>query len=279
MEIWGRSHARLDAALADLAGLGPIGARAVDVVDDIEVGAAVSDFLAEHGRVDILFNNAGGPDPTLALADLSTDAWRGCIAANLDSTFYCCRAVIPAMRTSGSGRIINTGSMAGKEGKAFQSGYSAAKAGVRPDQGAGQGGITVNAIVPTLFETPLALDAIAEAPVVFEAIRAKIRMNRLDQPEEAVALVAWIALDECSLTTGFAFDLSGGQPNDGRMHAGAKDHRHTGRAGTNESAAALVAPRGRLDRSRPYRRQASGASPTPISISSGTTGRIPATCS
>ena len=72
-------------------------------------------------------------------------------------------------------------------------------------------GVTVNAIAPTLFETPLARSAMKENPQAMQIALDKIPMKRMGQPAEAAALVAWIVSDECSFTTGFTFDLSGGR--------------------------------------------------------------------
>ena len=214
--IWGRSPAKLDQAMAQLHGLGPVEAHSIDVSDEAAVHAAMEAFIAAHGQLDILFNCAGAAQDTKPLTALSATEWHDCIRANLDSTFYCCKAAIPHMVSRSYGRIINTSSMAGKEGNAFQAAYASAKAGVIAltkvlGKELSESGVIANCIVPTLFETPMADAVVSAAPDVMAAIRDKIPMKRFGQPDEAAAMVAWLASEDCSFSTGFAFDLSGGR--------------------------------------------------------------------
>jgi 2-dehydro-3-deoxy-L-rhamnonate dehydrogenase (NAD+) len=216
VQLWGRTPEKLDRAVAELAPLGKVDALAVDVGSAESAKNAADAFLARHGKIDILFNCAGIAQPTQALVAMSIQDWRDNIAINLDGVFYCCRAVLPAMMAASYGRIINTASMAGKDGNAFQPAYSAAKAGVIAltkslGKELATSGVTVNCIVPTLFETPMADSVVSAAPEVMAGILDKIPMKRFGRPEEAAAMVAWLASDECSFTTGFAFDLSGGR--------------------------------------------------------------------
>jgi NAD(P)-dependent dehydrogenase (short-subunit alcohol dehydrogenase family) len=185
----------------------------VDVTREDSVGAAASATLTRFGRIDILVNGAGFVGNEVLMEELSLDEWRRIVEANLTSVFLCSRAVIPSMRERGYGRIVNVASNAGKDCNPYQSAYSAAKAaviGLTKSLGRelAESGILVNCVTPALIDTPLAktlTDATREAAL------GKIPMKRMGRPEEVAALVAWLASDQCSFSTGAAYDLSGGR--------------------------------------------------------------------
>ena len=186
---------------------------AVDVADEAAVGRAMDATLAALGHVDILVNNAGVNGPTVPTADYPLAEWRRVLDIDLTGTFLCCRAVAPHMRGRGAGRIVNVASVAGKEGNAQASAYSAAKAGVigftkaLAKELVGDG-VTVNCVTPAMTETALMQEM---TPEYIERVRAMIPMGRLCGPHEIAAMVAWIASPECSFTTGAVLDLSGGR--------------------------------------------------------------------
>ena len=216
VEMWGRNPDKLHLAEQALNTPQRLGSRQVDVGDPDAVAQAAQAALAQHEVVDILINCAGVTPEIRPMTETSLGAWRENMAVNLDSVFYCSQQFVPGMVGRGWGRVENVSSMAGKEGNPFQSAYSAAKAGVigftkSLSKELALSGVTVNAIAPTLFETPLSRSAMVENPHAMQIALDKIPMRRMGQPDEAAAMVAWIVSDECSFTTGFTFDLSGGR--------------------------------------------------------------------
>jgi 3-oxoacyl-[acyl-carrier protein] reductase len=206
--VWDYDLAGLDAASEGFAL-----AQDVDVADAARVADAFAEAAGALGGVDILVNNAGINGPVLPTEDYPLDAWARVIAINLSGVFHGTRAAIPHMRARGWGRIVNVASVAGKEGVAGIACYSASKGGVIAFTKAVAKevvgcGITVNAIAPAMLETPLQAQM---TPEHIAAMKAKIPMGRFLEVEEAAAMVAWIAGPECSFTTGFAFDLTGGR--------------------------------------------------------------------
>ena len=169
--------------------------------------------MKAFGQVDILVNNAGINGPVTPSWEYPLDTWETVIAVDLNSVFYCCRAAIPHMRERGYGRIVNIASMAGKDGVPFISAYSAAKGGVIAFTKAiakelAQDGVLVNAIAPAMVETGL-MSQMTQQHI--DTMKAKIPMGRFLQADEVAAMTAWIAGPECTFTTGFVFDLSGGR--------------------------------------------------------------------
>ena len=216
VELWGRDKAKLDAARRRLEQFGEVHSASVDVSDGKRVAEAAQALLARWGTLDILFNCAGHSTRVAPLVELTDEDWRQAIGINLDSAFFTCRAFVPGMVAQGWGRIINTTSQAGKDGNPLMAGYVAAKSGIigmtkTLGKELAKTGVLVNAVCPTVFDTPLVADTVERAPDAMGAAVAKIPMERMGRPEEAAQLVAWLSSDACSFNTGVTFDLSGGR--------------------------------------------------------------------
>lgn len=165
------------------------------------------------GRIDVLVNNAGIGGKAAPVVDYPVGEWENVLKVNLDGVFFCCKAVLPQMLSQGSGRIINVSSVAGKEGNPNMAAYSASKAGVigftkSLAKEVATKGIYVNCITPAVIETEI-LSQLTDETVNYMV--SKIPMGRVGQPEEVAALVAWLASDQCTFSTGAVFDISGGR--------------------------------------------------------------------
>ena len=197
--------------------VGVLGASAIGVAADVTVTTDVERAMTavdeRWGRLDIVVNNAGITGRSYPIWELTDDDWHQVIACDLTSVFLVCRAAIRRMLKAGGGRIINIASVAGKDGNPTLVPYSSAKAGVSGltkalGKEVATRGIYVNAIAPAMIETELLKQM---TPETVDMLRAKIPMGRLGRPEEVAALVAWLASDDCSFSTGAVYDLSGGR--------------------------------------------------------------------
>lgn len=203
------------AAAAELAGddMRRASAIGVNVADPASARALAATVLEQSGRIDVLVNNAGIAGLAAPVAEYPGDEWRRVMSINLDGVFYCCQAVLPSMLERRSGRIVNIASISGKEGNPNMVAYSASKAGVigltkALAKEVATKGIYVNCVAPAVIETEI-LQQLTEEAVSYMV--AKIPMGRVGQPHEVAALVAWLASDECSFSTGAVFDISGGR--------------------------------------------------------------------
>ena len=194
--------------------LGPrIRALVADVTKSAEVDRAVATAHTWADRLDIVVNNAGITGRSYPIWELSDEDWQQVLAVDLTSVFYVCRAAVKLMLPRASGRIINIASIAGKEGNPTLVPYSSAKAGVigltkALAKEVATRGILVHAVAPAVIGTEL-LQQMTKDTV--DMLVAKIPMGRVGTPAEVATLVAWLASDECTFTTGAVHDLSGGR--------------------------------------------------------------------
>ena len=182
---------------------------ALDITDEAQVLAAAK----AAGTVDILVNSAGITGPNAKVWEYSSRDFLEVQQVNLMGTFHCCKAVVPGMMERNYGRIVNIASIAGKDGNPNASAYSASKAAVIGlTKSLGKElvttGIRVNALTPAAAQTEM-FAQMTQAHIDF--MLSKIPMNRFVKVEEIAAMIAWMASEDCSFTTGAVFDISGGR--------------------------------------------------------------------
>jgi len=211
--LWDIDAAQLEAARSRLADDGAVDTHQVELTDASAVEAAAAAAFDAHGRIDILVNNAGITGGNGTTWELAPDVWRQVIEVNLIAPYLTCRAVVPHMLKAGYGRIVNIASIAGKEGNPNASHYSASKAGlIALTKSLGKElatrGVLVNAVTPAAAKTAM-FATMTQAHIDF--MLSKIPMGRFLEVQEAAAMVAWLASEDCSFSTGAVFDLSGGR--------------------------------------------------------------------
>jgi len=205
---------RLAATVAELndRGLAVTGIEC-DVSDERSVEAAVAAVRGDHGRCDVLVNNAGiiewGP-----LEQLDRAGWDRTLAVNLTGCFLCARGFGAAMLERGAGSVVNVASVAGSAPEALAGSYSASKAGaiMLARQLAlewGPRGVRANAVSPGIFAAPMAA-TFNDDPASLHRREQIVPVRRIGRPEELAAVVAFLASDASSFVNGQNIEVDGG---------------------------------------------------------------------
>ena len=185
----------------------------VDVTNYEIVNKNLEEVEKKYGKIDIFVNNAGIAGMNTTVAEYPLDEWKKVMNLNLNSVFYCCKAVVPFMLKNDYGRIVNIASIAGKEGNPNASAYSTSKAGVigltkSLGKELAQKNIAVNCVTPAAAKTRI-FDQMTEEHINY--MLSKIPRNKFAKVEELASLVTWLASEENSFSTAAVFDLSGGR--------------------------------------------------------------------
>ena len=184
---------------------------ALNVTEKESVDTTIKAINEAHGGIDILVNNAGITRDNL-LMRMKDDEWQDIIDTNLTSIFTLSKAVLRGMMKKRFGRIVNIGSVVGSAGNAGQANYAAAKAGVigfskSMAREVASRGITINVVAPGFIDTDMTKALTDDQKV---AIFKDIPANRLGEPDEIAATVAFLVSDGAAYITGETIHVNGG---------------------------------------------------------------------
>ena len=187
--------------------------KIVNVLNFDEIQNSLAEIENKFGKIDIFINNAGITGKNTTLEKYPLEEWKKVIDLNLNSVFYCCKAVVPYMDKNNYGRIVNIASIAGKEGNPNASAYSTSKAGVigltkSLGKELALKNIAVNCVTPAAAKTRI-FDQMTKEHIDY--MLSKSPRNKFAKVEELASLVTWLASEENSFSTAAVFDLSGGR--------------------------------------------------------------------
>ncbi|GAA4047582.1 SDR family oxidoreductase [Streptomyces shaanxiensis] len=189
---------------------GAVTSAVCDVTDETQVRALFDTALQEHGRLDVVVNNAGlgGTSP---LVDMTDEQWSKVLDVTLNGTFRCTRAALRRMRDTGGGVIVNNASVVGWRAQAGQAHYAAAKAGVMALTRcaaieAAEYGVRVNAVAPSLAMHPHL--AKVTTPELLEELTAREAFGRYAEPWEVANVIVFLASGYSSYMTGEIVSVS-----------------------------------------------------------------------
>ena len=210
--IWDIDENAVETALKEI-NSNDLSFKKVDVTNFEAIEKALLETENELGKIDLFVNNAGITGMNAKVWDYPLDEWKKVIELDLNSTFYCCKAVVPHMIKNNYGRIVNIASIAGKEGNPNASAYSTAKAGVigftkSLGKELADKIIAVNCVTPAAAKTRI-FDKMTQEHIDY--MLSKIPRNRFAKVNELASLVCWLLSEENSFTTAAVFDLSGGR--------------------------------------------------------------------
>jgi NAD(P)-dependent dehydrogenase (short-subunit alcohol dehydrogenase family) len=186
-----------------------------DVADEREVASLVGRTVAEFGRLDMAFNNAGIMLPLADAADEPAESFDRVTAINLRGVWACMKHELHQMRSQGSGAIVNCSSLGGLVGNAGRASYHATKHGVvgltkSAALEYAPRGIRINAVCPGTIETPMVAGMVAAGELAIPDAIAHQPIGRLGRGDEVAAAVLWLCSPGASLVVGVALPVDGG---------------------------------------------------------------------